>query len=166
MQVVTALCCIATSLQFNVSENDFISFSLNAFFLKCNIFWTVLAKTTCLSIKIALSEDFILKSIIQICSHFFYSLDLAILCCNVSEASLHAVMEILQDIVPKLNLLPAPPVENLSPDKIKDYLKEVRLKACVLVVDGKTVNDAYKNLPRQKEEYRGLLETAANRVGK
>ena len=97
---------------------------------------------------------------------FFCLLDLAILCCNLSEDSLHAVMEILQDIVPKLNLLPAPPVENLSPDKIKDYLKEVRLKACVLVVDGKTVNDAYKNLPRQKEEYRGLLETAANRVGK
>ena len=84
----------------------------------------------------------------------------------MSEDSLRAVMQVLQDIVPKLNLLADPPVENLSPDKIKDYLKEVRLKACVLVVDGKTVNDAYTNLPQQREEYRGLLETAANRVGK
>ena len=119
-----------------------------------------------LSTKIALSEDFILKTVIKICSHFFYSLDLAILCCNLSEGFLYAVMQVLQDIVPKLSLSADPPVENLSPGKIKDYLKEVRVKACVLVVDGKTVNDAYKNLPQQREEYRGLLETAANRVGK
>ena len=130
------------------------------------IFCTLLAKITCLSAKIALSEDFILKSVIKICSHYFYSLDLAILCCNVSEDSLHAVMQVLQHIAPKLNLSADPPVENLSPDKIKDYLKEVCVKACVLVVDGKTVSDAYKNLPQQREEYRGLLETAVNRVGK
>ena len=85
---------------------------------------------------------------------------------NVSEDSLHAMMQVLQDITPKLNLSVDPPVENLSPDKIKGYLKEVRLRACVLVVDGKTVNDAYKNLPRQREEYQRLLETAADRVGK
>ena len=84
----------------------------------------------------------------------------------MSEDSLHVVMQVLQDIAPKLNLSVDPPVENLSPDKIKGHLKEVRVKACVLVVDGKIVNDAYKNLPQQREEYRGLLETAANRGGK
>ena len=67
-----------------------------------------------LSIKIALSEDFILKTVIKICSHFFYSLDLAILCCNLSEGFLYAVMQVLQDIVPKLSLSAEPPVENLS----------------------------------------------------
>ena len=77
-----------------------------------------------------------------------------------------AVIQVLQDITPKLNLSVHPTVENLSPDKIKGYLKEVRLKACVLVVDGKTVNDAYKNLLQQREEYQRLLETAADRVGK
>ena len=36
----------------------------------------------------------------------------------------------------------------------------VHLKACVLVVDGKTVEDAYNNLPEQEKEYRELLDTA------
>ena len=74
-------------------------------------------------------------------------------------------MEILQDIVPEQNLLANPPVENLSPGNIKRYLTEVHLKACVLVVDGKEVKDAYEKQPQRKEEYRGLLETVANRVG-
>ena len=80
----------------------------------------------------------------------------------MSEGSLHAVMQVLQGIVPKLRLSADPPVENISPGKIKDYLKEVRVKVCVLVMDEKTV----KTLPQQREEYRGILETAANRVGK
>ena len=130
------------------------------------MFCSLLAKTSCLSIKISLSEDFIWKSVTKSCSYFFYSLDLAFLCCNVSEDSLHAVMQVVQGITPKLNLSVHPPVENLSPDKIMGYLKEVRLKICVLVVDGKTINDAYKNLPRQREEYQRLQETAADRVGK
>lgn len=107
-----------------------------------------------------------MKNVTKICSHFFYSLDLAIFCCNVSEDSLDAVLKVLQDIASKLNLPVNPPVENFLPDKINVCLNEVRLKACVLVVDGKTVNDAYKNLPQQREEYQRLLETAADRVGK
>ena len=130
------------------------------------MFCSLLAKTSCFSIKISLSEGFIWKSVTKSCSYFFYSLDLAVLCCNVSADSLDAVMQVRQDIAPKLNLSVDPPVENLSPDKIMGYLKEVRLKACVLVVDGKTVSDAYKNLPQQREEYQRLLETAADRVGK
>ena len=78
---------------------------------------------------------------------------------------MHAVIQLLHKIVPKLNLSTNPPVENLLPNEIKKYLTEVHLNACVLVVDGKTVEDAYKNVPQQKEEYRELLETAANRVG-
>ena len=78
---------------------------------------------------------------------------------------MHAVRQLLQNIVPKLNLSTNPPVENLLPNKIKEYLTEFHVNACVLVVDGKPVKDAYKNLPQQKEEYRELLETAANRVG-
>jgi len=78
---------------------------------------------------------------------------------------MQAVIQLLHKIVPKLNLSTNPPVENLLPNGIKKYLTEVHLNACVLVVDGKTVTDAYKNLPQQKEEYRELLETAANRVG-
>ena len=130
------------------------------------MFCSLLAKNSGLSTKISLSEDFIWNSVTNSCSYFFYSLDLAVLCCNVSEDSLHAVMQVLQNIAPKLNLSVDPPVENLSPDKIMGYLKEVHLKACVLVVNGKTVNDAYKNLPRQREEYQSLLKTAADRVGK
>ena len=78
---------------------------------------------------------------------------------------MHAVIQLLQEIVPKLNLSTNSAVQNLLPNGIKKYLTEVHLKACVLVVDGETVKNAYKNLPQQKDEYRELLETAANRVG-
>lgn len=78
---------------------------------------------------------------------------------------MHDVMQVLLDIAPSLNLSANPPVENFPPDKITGYLTEVPLKVCVLVVDGKTVKDAYEKLPRQKEKYGVLLETAANRVG-
>ena len=79
------------------------------------------------------------------------------------EDSTEAVMMVFRDITPKLNLSATPIFENLSPDKIKGYLMNVNLKACVLVVDGKTVKDAYKNLPEQKEELRGLLEIAVEK---
>ena len=105
-----------------------------------------------------------MKRLTKNCCHFFGSLDLAILCCNVSEDSIHAVMQVLQNIFPKLNLSANPPVENRPPNKIKRYLTEAHLKVCVLVVDGETIKDAYENLPQQKE-YRELLETAASRVG-
>ena len=72
-------------------------------------------------------------------------------------------MNVFQDIAPKLNLSANPLFENLSPDKIKGYLMNVHLNACVLVVDGKTVKDAYIKITEQKEEYRGLLETAVKK---
>ena len=83
----------------------------------------------------------------------------------MSEDSLRAVKQVLQDIAPTLNLSANPPVDNNSPDNIKQYLTEAHLKFCVLVVDDKTVKDACENLPQLKKEYRELLETAANRIG-
>lgn len=83
----------------------------------------------------------------------------------MSEDSTKAVLQVLQDIAPKLHLSADPLFENRSPDDIKRYLTKIHLKACVLVVDGKTVKDAYENLPQQKKEYRELLETAASKVG-
>ena len=78
----------------------------------------------------------------------------------MSEDSTDAVMNVFHDIVPKLNLSANPVHANISPDKIKEYLMNVHLTACVLVVDGKTVEDAYNNLPEQEKEYRELLDTA------
>ena len=78
----------------------------------------------------------------------------------MSEDSAEAVMNVFNDIAPKLNPSATPVFENRSPDKIKGYLMNVHLKACVLVVDGKTVKGAYNNLPEQEKEYRELLDTA------
>ena len=72
-------------------------------------------------------------------------------------------MNFFKDIAPKLNLSATPVFENLSPDKIKGYLMKAHLKTCLLVVDDKTVKDAYENLTEQKEEYRGLLEIAVKK---
>jgi len=83
----------------------------------------------------------------------------------VSDGSKRAVIKEFEPLVPTLNLSEIPTVKNLLPDVIKRYLMEASLKVCVLVVDGKTVKDAYENLPQQKEQYRELLETAATRVG-
>ena len=81
----------------------------------------------------------------------------------MSEDSIDAVRKCFHDIAPKLNLSAIPAVENLPPDRIKEYLKGVHLKACVLVVDGKKVKDAHENLTEREVEYRGLLETAAKK---
>ena len=78
---------------------------------------------------------------------------MAILCCNVPEDSTEAVMKVFRDIAPKLNLPANPVFENFSPDKIKGYLMKVHLKACVLLVDGKTFKDAYKNLTEKRVYY-------------
>ena len=113
--------------------------------------------------RLALSEDFILNSVTKNCCHFFCSLDLAIFCCNVSEDSIDAVKKVFHDIAPKLNFSAIPAVKNLPPDRIKEYLKGVHLKTCVLVVDGKTVKDAHEKQTEGEVEYQGLLETAAKK---
>ncbi len=80
---------------------------------------------------------------------------------------MQAVRKVFQDkIVPKLNLAANPPIENFPPFKVKQYLTENHLKFCVLAVDAETVKDAYGNLTQQKDEYKELLKTATNAVGK
>ena len=74
--------------------------------------------------------------------------------------------DFFEDIRPKLNLVPNPPVNNCSPSDVKGYLTENRLKFCVLVVDAETIKDAYYKLPQRKVEYEDLLETAVDKVGK
>ncbi|XP_020605395.1 uncharacterized protein LOC110044222 isoform X2 [Orbicella faveolata] len=92
--------------------------------------------------------------------------ELAILGCNVSKDSVRAAWQLFEDIRPRLNLAPNPPVKNLVPPDVKRYLTENRLKFCVLVVDAETVKDAYDKLTQRKVEYEDLLETAADKVDK
>lgn len=80
--------------------------------------------------------------------------------------SVQAAWQLFEDIRPKLNIAPNPPVKNLVAPDVKRYLTENRLKLCVLVVDAETVKDAYDKLPQRKVEYEDLLETAADKVGK
>lgn len=75
-------------------------------------------------------------------------------------------MDAIESIRPILNLHEQPPAENLSPAEAKLYLERHSLKYCVLVVDGETIQDSYKNLPARKDEYEDLLKTAVKRVGK
>lgn len=93
-------------------------------------------------------------------------LDLAVIGCNVSEGSIHAVMHAIGSFRPELNTSAEPPAKNLLPAKITKYLKRHSLQFCVLVVDGETVKDAYENLPARRDEYETLLKTAVERVGK
>ena len=80
---------------------------------------------------------------------------------------MQAVSKVFEDIRRKLNLAPNPPVENfVSPLEVKQYLTDNHLTFCTLVVDAKTVKDAYDQRPRWKLEYKELLETAAKEVCK
>ena len=77
------------------------------------------------------------------------------------------VRKVFQDIAPKLNLSQPPPIENLpSPIKVKEYLMDNHLRCCVLVVDADRIKYTHGHLPQGSSEYRQLLETAANHVGK
>ena len=95
-----------------------------------------------------------------------FSLELAILGCNVSTDSMKAVRHVFKEIGPKLNLATNPPVEIFEPLEVKQYLIKNHLKFCVLVVDATTVKDAYDNLEKRRLEYEDLLQTAVHEVGK
>ena len=77
---------------------------------------------------------------------------------------METVMQVFEEIAPKLNLAEHPSVENLPFDEIKNYLTRNRLKFCVLVVDAQTVKDAYES--QLQQQYEELLATAADEVGK
>lgn len=76
------------------------------------------------------------------------------------------MLQEIASICPKLNITAEPLVENLSPTKAKQYLERHSLQLCVLVVDAETIKDAYENLPERRDDYKVLLKTAVERVGK
>ena len=117
-------------------------------------------------IQFANNNKFLFSRIFQPVTNRLFSLELAILGCNVSTDSMKSVIDVFREIGPKLNLATNLPVENFEPLKVKKYLKENHLKFCVLVVDAATVKDAYDNLDERKLEYEDLLTTAAHEVGK
>ena len=94
----------------------------------------------------------------------FYCLDLAILGCNVSDGSMENVTKVFGKIGPRMNLSEQPLVANLQPIEAKRLLMNTRLKSCVLVVDSSTIKDGDDK--QEVEEYKQLLETAMENVGK
>ena len=94
------------------------------------------------------------------------SLDLAIIGCTVSHRSVGVVRRVLDTLCSSLNISTDVKVKNFSPIEAVSYLLEKTPRFCVLVVDAATVQDAYEELPRCREEYELLLTTAANNVGK
>lgn len=75
-------------------------------------------------------------------------------------------MQEIDCICPILNLHAQPLVKNHSPYQVMQYLEGNSLRSCVLVVDAETVKDAYENLPARGDEYKDLLQTAVEKVGK
>lgn len=77
------------------------------------------------------------------------------------------VKKAFQDIAPKLNLRESPPMQNLqSVPEVKDYLMKNHFKFCVLVIDADRIMRDCGHQPEENGDYRQLLETVANRVGK
>lgn len=93
---------------------------------------------------------------------FFSPTGLAVIGCSVSEKSIYAVLKEIASIRSKLNITAEPWVENLSPTEAKQYLERHSLQLCVLVVDAETIKD----LPSRGDDYKVLLKTAVERVGK
>ena len=74
------------------------------------------------------------------------------------------VKKAFQDIAPKLNL---PPMQNLqSVPKVKGYLMKNHFISCVLAIDAEQIMSDREHQPKESRDYRQLLETVANRVGK
>ena len=94
------------------------------------------------------------------------SLDLAIIGCKVSHRTVEVVRQVFDTLRPSLNISTDIKMKNFPPIEAVSYLLEKLLRFCVLVVDAATVQDAYEELPRCREEYELLFRTAANNVGK
>ena len=97
---------------------------------------------------------------------FSSDLDLVVLGCNVSEESMQAVRQVMEDIGPRLNMVRYPPVENSSPVDVKSYLMTAPPRFCVLVVDAATLRNACVYSPELKLKLEELVRTAAQKVGK
>ena len=90
----------------------------------------------------------------------FYSLDLVVLGCDVSPATIQAVKSVLDDLYRRIRLPECPQVERYSLADIKSYLTRCTPRFCILVVDTDT---SYKY---QQPELEEILRTAADVVGK
>ena len=78
-----------------------------------------------------------------------------------------AVRHQIEKMAPELKLKANPVIRNFFPVGLKQFLETESLRFCVLVVDSKTVKDAYGNLPvGPRNEYHDLLRTAVDTVGK
>lgn len=97
----------------------------------------------------------------------FIFLDLAVLGVSLTEHSMKEVEKAFQDTARKLNLSESPPMINLqSVPKVKDYLKENRLRFCALVIDADRIESGHEHQPEESRGYQQLLETVVNHVGK
>ena len=90
----------------------------------------------------------------------FYSLDLVVLGCDVSPATIQAVKSVLDDLYRRIRLPECPQVERYSLADIKSYLTRYTPRFCILVVD----TDASQKY--QQPELEEILSTAADVVGK
>lgn len=78
-----------------------------------------------------------------------------------------AVRHQIEKMGPELKLTANPFIGNSFPVDLKQFLETKSVRFCVLVVDSKTVKDAYGKLPvGPRNEYHDLLQTAVDRVGK
>jgi len=98
------------------------------------------------------------------CLLAFEFVDLVILGCHVSEESIQITKEAFFNLCPSFHIESHIP-RKCTPVKAKAWLEKNAARFCVLLADGETVNDAYKNLTDRKREYEDLLQTAASRVG-
>lgn len=96
----------------------------------------------------------------------FFSSDLAVLGCNVSDKTIEDVKRVFHIISEALNISTETAMNNVSPVNARSHIMKAPPRICVLVVDAATVYDAYEQLPKRRVEYEDLLTTAANTVGK
>ena len=76
------------------------------------------------------------------------------------------VKKAFQDIAPKLKLRESPPMQNLkSVPNVKDYLIKNHFRFYVLAINAERIMFS-EHQSEESKDYRQLLETMENRVGK
>lgn len=95
-----------------------------------------------------------------------FFLDLAVLGVSLTEPSMEDVKKAFQDIAPKLNRESAPMQNLQSVREVRDYLMKNHFRFCVLMIDADRIMRDCGHQPEENTDYRKLLETVANRVGK
>ena len=94
---------------------------------------------------------------------YFCLAALALLSCNVSATSLHAVDHVLEIIGNTVTFVTTR-LKGTSPTQVRDYLERENLpRICLLLVDADEVNRASL---LEELEYKDLFKTVLDRVGK